>query len=40
MKQDAWNSIKRVSVNVDLTLVFVIKNNIRMMINTCVNAKN
>ena len=32
--------MKRASVNVDLTVVFVIKNNIRMMINAGVNAKN
>ena len=40
MKQDAQNVMKRVSVNVDLTVVFVIINNIGMMINAGVNAKN
>ena len=32
--------MKRVSVNVDLTVVFVIINNVGMMINEGVNAKN
>ena len=32
--------MKRVSVNVDLTVVFVIINNVGMMINAGVNAKN
>ena len=40
MKQDAYNGMKRVSVNVDLTLVFVIINNPGMMINVGVNTKN
>ena len=40
MKQDAKNGMKRVSVNVDLTVVFVIINNVGMMINEGVNAKN
>ena len=40
MKQDASNSTKRVSVNVDLTVVFVIINNVGMMINAGVDAKN
>ena len=45
MKQDTQNGIKHVSVNVDLTLVFVIINNVGikivgMMINAGVNAKN
>ena len=32
--------MKRVIVNVDLTVVFVIINNVRMMINAGVNTKN
>ena len=40
MKQDASNSTKRVSINVDLTVVFVIINNVGMMINAGVDAKN
>ena len=40
MKQDAWNGMKRVTVNVDLIVVFVIINNVEMMINAGVNAKN
>ena len=40
MKQDTWNGMKRVSVNVDLAVVFVIINNVGMMINAGVNAKN
>ena len=40
MKQDASNSTKRVSVNVDLTVVFVIINNVEMIINAGVNARN
>ena len=40
MKQDAWNGMKRVSVNVDLTVVFVIINNVGMMINAGRNTKN
>ena len=40
MKQDADNGTKRVSVNVDLTLVFLIINNSGMIINAGVNAKN
>ena len=40
MKQDAYNGMKSVSVNVDLTVVFVIIKNVRMMINAGVNAKN
>ena len=39
MKQDAYG-MKRVSIKVDLTVVFVIINNVQMMINTGVNAKN
>ena len=40
MKQDAYNGMKRVSVNVDSNIVFVIINNVGMMINAGVNAKN
>ena len=40
MKQDAWNGIKRVSVNVDLTVVLVVTINVGMMTNTDVNVKN
>ena len=40
MKQDAQNGMKRVIVNVDLTVVFVIINNVGMMINAGVNANN
>ena len=40
MKQDTQNGMKRVSVNVDQMEAFVIINNIGMMINAGVNAKN
>ena len=40
MKQDVWNGIKRVSVNVDLTVVLVVTINVGMMTNTDVNVKN
>ena len=40
MKQDAHNGMKSVSVNVDLTVVFVIIKNVRIMIDAGVNAKN
>ena len=40
MKQDAQNDLKRVSVNVDLTLEFVITNNVGMMIKAGGTAKN
>ena len=40
MKQDTQNDKKRANVNVDLMQVFVIINNIGMMINGGVNAKN
>ena len=40
MKQDTKNGMKRVNVNVDLTVVFVIINNVGMMINAGVNANN
>ena len=39
MKQDAENGMKRVSVNVDLTVVFAIINNAETMINAGVNEK-
>ena len=35
MKQGAQNGMERVSVNVDLTAVFVILNSVGMMINAC-----
>ena len=40
MKQDGQNDLKRVSVNVDLNIVFVIIKNVGMMVNTGVNAKD
>ena len=40
IKQVAQNDMKRVSVNVDLPAVFVIINNVGMMINADVNANN
>ena len=40
MKQDTQNGMKRVSVNVNQMKVFVIINNIGMMINPGVNEKN
>ena len=40
MKQFTQNGKKRVRLNVDLTVVFVITNNVRMMINAGVNTKN
>ena len=40
MKQDTKNKIKRVTVNVDLTVVFAIINNVKQMINLDVDAKN
>ena len=40
MKQDAQNDMKCVNVNVDITVVFAIINNVGMMINAGVNAKN
>ena len=39
MKQDAQNGMKRESVNVDLTVVFVII-NVGMIVKAGVNAKN
>ena len=40
MKQDTKNSMKRVSINVDLIAFFVIVINVGVMINAGVNAKN
>ena len=40
MKQDTQNGVKLVSVNVDQMQPFVIINNVGMMINAGVNAKN
>ena len=40
MKQYTQNGMKRVSVNVDQMEAFVIINNIGMMINVGINAKN
>ena len=40
MKQDTQNRMKGLSVNVDLIVVFIITNNVGMMINADVNAKN
>ena len=40
MKQDTQNGMKLVSVNVDQMVVFVIINNVGMMINAGVNVKH
>ena len=40
MKEDTQNDMKRVSVNVDQMQMFVIINNVRMMINAGVKAKS
>ena len=40
MKLDTLNEIKRVTVNVDQMQAFVIINNVGIMINAGVNAKN
>ena len=40
MKQDTQNGMKHVSISVDQMQAFVIINNIGMMINAGVNAKN
>ena len=40
MKQDNKNGTKRVDVSVNLGLIFVIINNVRIKINADVNAKN
>ena len=40
MKQDTWNGLKRVSLNVDYMVVFSIANNAGMMINAGANLNN
>ena len=40
MKQETQNAMKRGSVNVDQMQVFVITNNVGMMINVDANVKN
>ena len=40
MKQNTWNGMKRLSVNIDQMQAFVIINNVRMMINAGANAQN
>ena len=40
MKQGAQNGMKRANVNVDLTVVSLIMNNVGMMIKPGLNAKN
>ena len=40
MKQDTQNGTKCVNVSVNLGLIFVIINNVRIKINADVNAKN
>ena len=40
MKQDIQNGTKRVNINVDQMQVFVMINNIGIMINADVNANN
>ena len=40
MKLDLQNGMKRVSVNVDQMQLFVIINNVGIMINVDVNVKN
>ena len=40
MKQDTQNDMKHVSVNIDQMQVFVIMNNVGMMINAGTNANN
>ena len=40
MKQDTQNGMKLASVNVDQMVVFVIINNVGMMINAGVNVKH
>ena len=39
MKQDTYNDMKRVSVNVDWMRVFVIISNVGIMINVDANVK-
>ena len=40
MKQDTQNGMKRVNANIDLMVVFVMLNNIGIIINAGVNPKN
>ena len=40
MKLDLYNGMKNVSVNVDQMQLFVIINNVGIMINVDVNVKN
>ena len=40
MKQDAYNGMKCISATVDLAVMFVMINNVGMMINAGVNTKN
>ena len=40
MEQEAQNGMKRESVNVDPAVVFARMNNVGMIINSSVNAKN
>ena len=40
MKQDTYNGMKHVNVNVELMQAFVVRNNIGVMINPSVNVKN
>ena len=40
MKQDKYNGLKHVNVNLDQMQVFATRSNVGMMINAGVNAKN
>ena len=40
MKQDTWNGMKHVNVNVDLMQVFLIISNVGIKINADLNVKN
>ena len=40
MKQGIENGTKRVNMSINLGLIFVIKNNVGIMINADVNANN
>ena len=40
MKQDAKNGMKRISVNKNLTVLFVMTKKFGMMVNAGVNANN
>ena len=40
MKQDTQNGMKRVNANIDLMVVFVMLNNVGIIINAGVNPKN